>query len=95
MLDHSIPRQIWKVGIVSEVFPGKDGIIRSVKIKIPNGKFLLRHIHHISKLEADDIVDKSESDCELIKNAFNEVIKASKSTTISDFDDINVQEICY
>ena len=93
VLDHSIPRQIWKVGIVSEVFPGKDGIIRSVKVKIPNGKYLLRHIHHISKLEADEIVDKSDSD--MIKNAFNEVIKVSKITTVSDFDDINIHEICH
>ena len=88
VLDHSIPRQIWKIGVIAEVYPGRDGVIRSVKVKLANGKFISRHINHICKLEADETVDANEA--EVLKNAFSEVINNPKNTIISNFDDVNI-----
>ena len=91
VLDHSIPRQIWKIGIINEMYPGKDGIIRSVKVKISNGKFICRHVKHISILECDKDVDSSEH--EMIKGIFSEITSSSKNKDVSNFDDVNIPEL--
>ena len=38
MKDDHLPRLHWPLGRVTKVFQGKDSIIRSVEIKLPNNK---------------------------------------------------------
>ena len=34
------PRSHWPLGRIVEVYPGKDGIVRSVKVKTPNNELI-------------------------------------------------------
>ena len=35
---HDIPRSFWQMGRIIEVYPGRDGVVRSVKLKTSNGE---------------------------------------------------------
>ena len=48
-VDHA-PRSHWPLGRIVEVYPGKDGIVRSVKVKNPNSD-LIRHSRQLYVLE--------------------------------------------
>ena len=37
----NIPRSHWSLGHVIETYPGKGGIIRTVKVKMPNNKLVI------------------------------------------------------
>ena len=47
--DHR-PRLQWPLGIITQVFPGKDGLIRTVEIKTSSGK-LVRSVQRVHDLE--------------------------------------------
>ena len=51
--EDNIPRMSWPCGIVLEVFPGKDGLIRSVKVKTAKGIFH-RPIQRLHDLEINN-----------------------------------------
>ena len=36
----NLPRHHWPLGRISDVYPGKDEIVRSVKVKTPTGEFI-------------------------------------------------------
>ena len=38
--DDNQPRLKWPLGIIEEIFPGKDGIVRAVKVRTARGSFL-------------------------------------------------------
>ena len=38
-VDHA-PRPHWPLGQIVEVYPGKDGIVRSVEVKTPNNELI-------------------------------------------------------
>ena len=44
------PRLQWPLGIVTQAFPGRDGLVRSVEVKIGSGK-LTRSVQRIHDLE--------------------------------------------
>lgn len=46
-----IPRQLWKMGRVTQVFPGRDGNVRSCKLKLPGGNIVKRPIQLLYPLE--------------------------------------------
>lgn len=46
------PRQTWKVGRITEVFPGRDGHIRSCAIRLPGGTVVRRPVQLLHPLEA-------------------------------------------
>jgi len=48
--EDNIPRLKWPIGIVVDVFPGKDGIVRSVKVKTKKGE-MTRPIQRLYDLE--------------------------------------------
>ena len=50
LIHDSVPRVLWKMGIVWELFPGRDGIVRSVKLKTNNG-FMTRPVIKCYPLE--------------------------------------------
>ena len=39
IIDSEIPRGKWKIAIVRNVYPGKDGLVRSVRIKNDSGEY--------------------------------------------------------
>ena len=47
--DHQ-PRLQWPLGIITQVFPGKDGLIRTVEVKTSSGK-LVRSVQRVHDLE--------------------------------------------
>ena len=47
--DHR-PRLQWPLGIITQVFPGKDGLIRTVEVKNSSGK-LVRSVQRVHDLE--------------------------------------------
>ena len=50
--DNLSPRGMWPLGIVEEVFPGTDGLVRSVKVRT-NAKIVVRPITKVILLETD------------------------------------------
>ena len=37
---HHTPRSNWPLGRIVKLYPGKDGIVRSVKVKTPNSELI-------------------------------------------------------
>lgn len=47
----NLPRQVWKLGKIEELFPGRDGLIRSCSVRTTTGTFLRRPIQLLYNLE--------------------------------------------
>ena len=58
--ENNIPRMTWPLGIIVNVFPGKDGIIRSVEVKTAKGVFT-RSIQRLHDLEIDSNFPSEEN----------------------------------
>lgn len=52
------PRILWKLGIISEIHPGRDGKIRACTIRLSNGSFIRRAVQHLYPLELETLKDK-------------------------------------
>ena len=50
--DNLTPRVSWKMGIITKLFPGSDGYVRSVEVRTKSG-FLLRPITKLFPLEVE------------------------------------------
>ncbi len=50
VLDESLRRNSWPLGIITQVFPGKDGTIRVVEVRTANGVYR-RPVVKIGKLD--------------------------------------------
>jgi hypothetical protein len=62
------PRMKWPLGLITEIFPGKDGEIRSCKVKTKQGCFL-RPVQRLHVLELDDNSEFQEMEaCGLEEN---------------------------
>ena len=51
LVKENLPRGSWKIAKISSLIEGRDGLIRSAKIKIPSGKILVRPINSLYPLE--------------------------------------------
>ncbi|RWR99183.1 uncharacterized protein B4U79_02665, partial [Dinothrombium tinctorium] len=51
--EDNIPRQMWKMGKILEKFQGRDGKVRSCKLRIAGGKEVCRPIQRLFPLELD------------------------------------------
>jgi hypothetical protein len=38
-LDPNVPKGMWKLAVIDEVFPSKDGLVRKVKIRTASGLY--------------------------------------------------------
>lgn len=45
------PRQIWMAGIIKELFPGRDGLVRSCAVRTSDGTILRRPVQLLYPLE--------------------------------------------
>ena len=48
--DDNRPRLIWPLGVVTSVFPGRDGLVRTVEVKTAKGVYM-RPVQRIHDLE--------------------------------------------
>ncbi|PWA24268.1 hypothetical protein CCH79_00019953, partial [Gambusia affinis] len=49
--ENNVPRQIWKMGRVTELFPGRDGLLRSYAAHTSSGSYLWQPVEIIYPLE--------------------------------------------
>lgn len=61
------PRGIWTTGIIAETHPGRDGIVRACKVRIPNGQFLTRPVQKLYPLElakspGEDVIEVEDDE---------------------------------
>ena len=59
LFDESQPRNMWLKGIIVEVYPNRDNLVRRAKVKTASGKTLMRDVRKLCLLEAD--VDDSNA----------------------------------
>ena len=55
IVDDNTPRGIWPLGLIVEVHPASDGLLRSVKVKVRN-TVLTRPVNKLCMLEATEEV---------------------------------------
>jgi hypothetical protein len=53
LMDPKVRRGEWPLGRITEVHPGKDGLIRVVKVKVGESIYE-RPVHRLCPLESDD-----------------------------------------
>ncbi|KZS16492.1 Uncharacterized protein APZ42_017771 [Daphnia magna] len=56
--DDNTKRLMWKVGVVKELIPSKEGLIRSVILKTPHGNLINRAIQSFHPLELREDQDE-------------------------------------
>lgn len=49
--DEKMPRLMWKTGLITEVFPGRDGLVRSCAVRFPTGTTLRRPVQLLYPFE--------------------------------------------
>ena len=64
-----MPRNQWKIGVVTDLHKGKDGFVRSVSLRISSGNTLLRPIEKLYPLEVS-----SENNTQSIEKEDKEAI---------------------
>ena len=55
LIHDTTPRNQWKIGVVTSLHTGKDGLARSVSLRVPSGKELSRPIEKLYPWEMSDI----------------------------------------
>ena len=89
VLDHSIPRKVWKVGLITKLPAGRDGKIRCATVRTSGGD-LTRSIQHIALLELD--AEESPMNQETVNpqsnipNIFRRLIHLNSTINVNDFD---------
>ena len=76
--EDNISRLKWPLGVVSQVFPGRDGIVRRVELKTAKGK-LTRPIQRLHDLE---LVDK---DVEEVRSVIDQTQLTKQPTTVTKY----------
>ena len=51
LLHDELPRNQWKLGVIEKVFPGIDGLVRAVNVRVAIGKIIRRAIEKLYSLE--------------------------------------------
>ena len=60
--EDNVPRLMWPTGVVQELFPGRDGVVRSCRLKT-GPSCVVRPIQRLYSLEVDNPSAKEEIDC--------------------------------
>jgi len=56
--DEHSKRLMWSVGVVKELIPSRDGLIRSAMLKVPNGNIINRAIQSLHPIELREDLDE-------------------------------------
>jgi len=56
--DEHSKRLMWSIGVVKELIPSRDGLIRSVMLKVPNGNIINRAIQSLHPIELREDLDE-------------------------------------
>ena len=51
LLEETLPRGMWKMGRISKLLPGKDGLTRAVALRTVNGTITIRPFARLIRLE--------------------------------------------
>ncbi|KAG5883243.1 hypothetical protein JTB14_000032 [Gonioctena quinquepunctata] len=54
LYEQGLPRLLWKLARIEEVFPGRDGYVRACLIRLGNGTLLRRPVQLLYPLEIED-----------------------------------------
>ena len=60
-MDEDVKRQLWRMGVVVELYPGRDGIVRAVSVRTTRGVFK----RAVQKLCSLEIVEEPEENADL------------------------------
>jgi len=71
----------WPIARIKELFPGKDGLVRVVKLQTANGE-LIRPIQRLISLEVEHHDDDSKRYSDLVTTAVEESSKSIPEPTI-------------
>ena len=55
----NLPRGQWKIARITQVFPGKDGLVRVARVKTEKGETYLRPVHRLCPLELESSTPKT------------------------------------
>ena len=50
VIDRNLPRYRWDIGRITQVYPGRDGVVRVVNVKGHNGETLMKPVHRLIPL---------------------------------------------
>ena len=56
IVDENARRPVWRMGVIAELFPGRDGVVRAVSVKTTRGVFK-RAVQKLCALEICEDVD--------------------------------------
>ena len=85
----------WKLGVITNVFPGNDGVIRAVELRAENGVILQRPVQYLYPLELScDIAMHPKTGCILNVDAteFRPRRQAAEVAKIRFSDQLNVMD---
>ena len=92
--DVNQPRLKWPLGIVTQVFPGRDGVVRTVEVRMAKGGKLVRSVPRIHDLEIvnDNLSDRDNIEANLgpSDQSNRSDVNVSPSEKSNQSDDTNV-----
>ena len=95
--DAKLPRSLWRIARISELFRRQDGEVRAAQVKLPSGVELERSITQLYPLEVsmDDIkqpVDEPQTTGEIQKKRKSTKKSTPKSKRQYDAVDTNINQ---
>jgi len=76
-----LPPEEWPIARIKELFPGKDGLVRVVKLQTANGE-LIRPVQRLIPLELEHHGDDSKRFSDLVTTAVKELSESTSEPTI-------------
>ena len=62
IMDEDVKRQLWRMGVVVELYPGRDGVVRAVSVRTTRGVFK----RAVQKLCSLEIVEEPEENADFV-----------------------------
>ncbi|XP_066939743.1 uncharacterized protein [Macrobrachium rosenbergii] len=87
--EDNVRRLSWPLGVIIEVYPGKDGVIRSVDVKTSKG-IVNRLVQKLHDLEISNVLDTEAEDS--IPCIVSEVNDESVPKPVSNHSDVNADD---
>ena len=84
LIHDNVPRNQWKIGVVTDLHKGKDGLVTSVSLRISSGSELLRLIEKLCPLEVSSAnnaqgIEKEDKEAIADKRRFPVRLAAQKA----------------